>query len=137
MVSGGGSVGKAISKRFNSKYVFNKSDNGRKCFRQVVKRVAGKKDSRRNDVKWNKLIKSKCLMASTNYRKCNDNYVGKVNLTCSDIWVLPHLRIKNKDLVGKKFARNNIIILMESPRIDEFTYSFIAPALGKTGVKIH
>ncbi|WP_195986354.1 hypothetical protein [Clostridium sp. D53t1_180928_C8] len=86
-------------------------------------------------------------------KKCNDNYVGffeyENGIVKEKLWFCKHLRNINKDKV--KITKANlvniknqyekiIVIVLESPHIDEFNKNKFsvapAPALGSTGCKL-
>ncbi|WP_291627685.1 hypothetical protein [Clostridium sp.] len=87
------------------------------------------------------------------FKKCNDNYVGFFEYSnCvvnENLWFCKHLRNINKDKV--KITKDNlsdiknrnekiIVIVLESPHIDEFNEKKFsvapAPALGSTGCNL-
>lgn len=97
----------------------------------------------------NSTEKYKCIVANaannhecayTSYDLCKDNYIGNVSSKSSDLWALIGLRYNNKASIYKipyENSNNGIVVVMESPHREEFKPQLIAPALGKTGEKIH
>ena len=75
----------------------------------------------------------------TSYRKCQDNYIGKLSIAGEKWFIQKEARYENKGLILRKRTTKNekIVIILESPHRDEFMLNFTAPALGKTGEKIH
>ncbi|MCR4661600.1 MAG: hypothetical protein K5765_06330 [Clostridia bacterium] len=75
---------------------------------------------------------------NTCYLHCRDNYVGTISKSRENLFILKELRYENKKyLYGVNSNKKRIIILLESPHINEFNRNLIAPALGTTGEKLH
>lgn len=109
-------------------------------------------------MKTNKKFRKIVISLNTNYngvslKKCNDNYVGffeyNNGIVNESLWFCKHLRDINKDKV--KISKDNlidiknknekiIVIVLESPHIDEFNKKKFnvapAPALGSTGCNL-
>lgn len=77
--------------------------------------------------------------AYTCFKKCNDNYVGTLSVNQSNLFILKDLRYENfeqcKNMQGT--GKEKLLIILESPNIDEFLPNLTAPALGKTGENLH
>lgn len=99
------------------------------------------------------VINLKSNYEGVSLKKCNDNYVGffeyNNDIVNESLWFCKHLRNINKDKV--KITKSNlvniknqdekiIVIVLESPHIDEFNKNKFsvapAPALGSTGCKL-
>jgi len=75
------------------------------------------------------------LCADTSFKKCPDNYVGTISKSEENLFIKCELRFENRHRT-RPIAHENpnrIVIVLESPHINEFRSSLIAPALGKTG----
>ena len=74
----------------------------------------------------------------TCFEVCPDNYIGDIE---GEKFISPNDRYKaskeEKTSQLGKSAEENIIILLESPHIDEFKKNLTAPALGETGNRLN
>ena len=79
------------------------------------------------------------LGQSINLNRCEDNYVGKLSYKKSNLFISKQLRLLNKKLRSKIncCSKNKLVVVLESPHINEFSKDLIAPALGKTGIYLN
>ena len=74
-----------------------------------------------------------------NLKICEDNYVGKLSYKRSNLFISKQLRLSNKKLISKIncCSKNKLVVVLESPNVNEFSNDLIAPALGKTGIYLN
>ncbi|MFI3166274.1 MAG: hypothetical protein R3Y45_08425 [Bacillota bacterium] len=107
-------------------------------FRYIVKYRTNRLCTPAVPKKWDSLKGCGYGCVNTSYEMCPDNYVGYVSNKKSDLFVLKDLRYANRGKTQSiKKGCEKLVIVMESPHIDEFNLNLIAPALGSTGKRIH